>query len=143
MDLKDFITTTLTQLMEGVAACQGHARQHSGYVNPTPQKLSEQGKHLGTTATGLPIFAVDFDVAVSATAKSQTEGGGKLQVLSIAALGGGVKSADEDTHTSRIRFSIPVALPVDADSLQERKERAAKAAERQSGRINYRPTGAV
>lgn len=144
MDVKDFVASTILQIMEGVASTQEAARTLGGYVNPTAKSFVQVGgKHIGVTATGQAIYPIDFDIAVVVSGEGQTEAGAKLQVASIISIGAKGKSTDKEETTSRVKFSVSVTMPVDVDSTKEREERAARANAAIHGRTGRFSTGAI
>jgi hypothetical protein len=130
MDVTDFVASTIEQVMQAVADTQELGRELGGYVNPTAHRLvTETPRHIGLTANGQAIFAIEFDLAVTVGAETKGEGGGRLQVASLVTIGGQAGQIDKSESTSRVRFAVPVTLPVDADSTSEREERVARQAE--------------
>jgi hypothetical protein len=109
IELKDFVSETLRQIIEGVVTAQDFARERGAYV--APSILSD---HPGIAHTGGLNYAntsiVDFDAAVSASETGEEKG--KVGVL-IAVLGATVQGrSDVSSSTfSRIKFAIPVTLP--------------------------------
>lgn len=102
MDLKTFVTETLSEILEGIADAQEADEAHNinatAHGNPGGNLFSD-GRRMHTR--------VDFDVAIAA----ETAGGGKgkIQVFAIgsAEAGGEHKSS----YANRIAFSVPVRLP--------------------------------
>jgi hypothetical protein len=73
-------------------------------------------------AESVTAYAVDFDVAVVASSTMGGEGGAKLQVASLLSIGGKASGSEKDETTSRIKFSVPLMLPVDKASHQAGEE---------------------
>ena len=96
MDLKDFIQTAVTQIVDGVLAAQAAASAHHVAVNPS----ADPGPRGHGEAPRLSN--VSFDVAVTGAEGSVAQGSGKLQVASTNA-------ANE--HCTRLQFSLPIAFP--------------------------------
>lgn len=142
MDLKEFVSSTIIQVMEAVSETQGPARALGGYVNPTAQAHAKGDHLLGNTATDQAIYAIEFDVAVTVGSESGMEGGAKLHVASIISLGGKAKSGDKLESVSRVKFTVPITLPVDVASDQERTERAARLKAEQERALANRPRAA-
>jgi len=110
IELKDFISQSLIQIIDGVRVAQQHASDHKAKVVPQLQPGSGPSDALRTHPDSRPLQNIDFDVAVQASTKDQAEG--QIGIL-IATLGIGVKGSEE-TETSaisRIKFSIPLELP--------------------------------
>jgi hypothetical protein len=127
MDIKEFVSSTILQIMEAVAESQEQAVALGGYVNPTAHSMPKDGAHIGFTATGQVIYAIDFDVAVTVASESGTEAGGRLQVASIVSIGAKGKGSDKSETMSRVKFAVPVMLPIDSHSKEERDARKRKA----------------
>ena len=97
MDLKDFIQTAVTQIVDGVLAAQAAASAHRVAVNPA----GAAGPR-GHASDASRVSSVSFDVAVTSVDGSVAQGSGKLQVASTSA-------ASE--HCTRLQFSLPIAFP--------------------------------
>jgi hypothetical protein len=109
VDLKEFVSQTLTQIMEGVREAQS-ASTHGGVVSPTLNhfgKLSE----VVQTDTGHFAHMVDFDVALTVEQGSGTKGGIGL-VVGPVTLGSTGQSSAQNSSVSRVKFRVPVVLPI-------------------------------
>lgn len=118
MDLRNFIKETLIQLTQGIEDAADELNDSSAIVNP--RHFLTAG---GTTDSQVYGFLgdekdssrqvvqrIDFDVAVSVAAGTETKGGLGIMVGAIA-LGSHGKSDSTNTSQSRIRFSVPLVLP--------------------------------
>ena len=121
MELKEFITETLAQIAAGVEAAQTEVRDAGGFVNPAHRagKQEQDKSHFGSLTSGQNIFLVDFDVTVTVIEATETEGKAKLNVAGLLNLGTGGQSNASSTAINRISFKVPLAMPVDAVSLEE------------------------
>ena len=112
MDLKEFIAQALVEVVEGVLEAQNTLQENGKYINP--KLATQQGRHEAhgkvVSTDGQLVQSVDFDVAVTATTGSGTKGGIGV-VAGIFALGSQGESSAEKSALSRIKFSVPVALP--------------------------------
>jgi hypothetical protein len=126
MDLKDFVSASLLQIVQGVADSAKAISDLGGAVNPAFSP-SASGTHVGQSQDGsaAPVYAVAFDVAVIVSNTGSGEAGAKLQVASFLSIGGKASASDKHETTSRIKFSVPLQLPTDEQS----KAAAQKAAE--------------
>ncbi|MES9950068.1 MAG: hypothetical protein ABW118_14015 [Candidatus Thiodiazotropha sp.] len=121
MELKDFVKETLVQITTGVNDAQNEVRDLGGYVNPAARvfpKESDQS-HLTQIGSGQGVFMIDFDVAISVSEEGEAGGEAKLQVGSFLNLGGGGKKGSSSSTTNRIAFKVPLALPVDKESVKK------------------------
>jgi len=96
MNIKTFVSESLTQIIEGVEEAQ--QKHKSSAINPSfgrdfPERESN----------------VEFDIAVTLESGTETKGG-------IAVFGGAInlgtqgKSEKSDVTVSRIKFSVPLAF---------------------------------
>lgn len=114
MDLKEFVTATLRDVLEGIQEAK---------------KLESVGKHVSPTAIGSHEFprdsgvsnssryistAIKFDVAVTAEQNNDVNGklGMKVAVMGIGfEAGAGEKQGTRNSAVSRIQFSVPIMMP--------------------------------
>ncbi|HVQ06917.1 MAG TPA: hypothetical protein VMS43_00630 [Allosphingosinicella sp.] len=105
MELSDFITATLLEIMKGVSAASHQHRPevHGGYINPTRKSRSADFE-------ALPVRGVEFDVAVTVESSETSSKSGGIAIRVIEA----DLSADKSkrvTGESRVKFSVPVSMP--------------------------------
>jgi hypothetical protein len=106
VELHEFITMTLDQIQLGVQAAIASVRTRagSGAINPVWGSANDIGpEHLQK---------VEFNVAVTVieTLSGSLEGGIKVAGLGLSGKGSG---ESESTYISRIKFTVPVVLPVE------------------------------
>ena len=117
MELKDFVTQTLVQIAQGVAAAQGTVRSAGGFVNPTAHVAGGATRHFGhLPGNDQHVFLVDFDVGVTVNESLGTNAEAKLQVANFIKIGASANTAESQQTVNQIRFSVPIALPVDPES---------------------------
>jgi hypothetical protein len=115
MELKTFVTTALTQIVEGIVDAQKLAGEHNAYVNPGGLARSSHTSNFRKNALWDNTNAnfartVAFDVAVTVEEESHTRA--KIGVVSgLLNAGAGGGSGNKEVAYSRIRFSVPVLLP--------------------------------
>jgi hypothetical protein len=102
MELKEFISTTLTEIQEGVqkAIDTSSANKTKGAINPV----------WGTPGVK-DVQKVQFDIAVTVADKTTGSGGGGIKVVGIK-IEGAREKINETSNISRIQFSIPLIPPV-------------------------------
>jgi hypothetical protein len=117
MELKDFIAETLSQIVAGVAEAQTKVTSSGGQVSPHVRNPHEDklGALYGRTNGGNPVIFVDFDVAVTADQGTGTKGGIGV-VAGIFNLGSSGQSNENLQIANKIKFKIPVALPLQHES---------------------------
>ena len=109
IQLDDFISATLTHIVNGVIHAQRNVHMTGASVNPkAPQARATE--ELIERGTGAVIRRVDFDVAVSG---SKVKDGEAILTVVGGNTGGGTqaKAQAEKILSSRVRFGIDVALP--------------------------------
>ena len=127
MDIKEFIKTTLSQIVEGVAEAQSTVAPLGGIVSPAMASgITEHTQFLGLSEGGSLVFAIDFDVAVTVNAAEGTKAGAKLEVMSLVNLGAGGESSKSSQSMSRVKFRVPLALPVDSATKAAQADRIEK-----------------
>ena len=110
MDLKTFVATSLTQILDGIRAAQktpgGENVAAEGYI-------SGQGNLMSGGTSGF-FTLVEFDVLVLAESK---DGQPEVRVADIE-----ISSKGERTqqNSSRVKFSVHVRLPKGGANLGER-----------------------
>lgn len=113
MNLKEFITETIVGIAEAVGDAAKRLDETTAIVNPSLQSTTGVTGTCGSVeiqGTLRPVHLIEFDVAVHAAKGKSTEGGIGIVVASIG-LGTKGKSQSSDSSESRIKFSVPVALP--------------------------------
>jgi hypothetical protein len=110
MNIKEFIAETLVQITMGVIEAQNNLKDTGALVNPelNPGQLRWG---VGHTLGGELVGAVDFDMAVNATEGTETKGGIGV-VAGILSLGSAGKSDASTGSATRIKFSVPIRLPI-------------------------------
>ncbi len=123
MELKTFVTNTLTQIIEGVKEAIAIVGEDdgSGCINPE-----------GTKDLSNRVISFDVGVTVEEIQGSTKDGtreiGGKIQIAQIFSIGHKRNtSTTEETHDKnqsvcRIQFEVPIRLPATLDAKKSRLE---------------------
>lgn len=120
MELKDFVSASLTQIIEGVVAAQQAAARHGAFINPQDLNASTtlgatkvSGARFARMPAGGPydneVQIIQFDVAVTVIETSDRKG--EVGVKSIFAIGGSRESGSSSESASRIKFNVPIIFP--------------------------------
>jgi len=124
VDLKDFVSSSLTQIIEGVGDAQKRAAASGAWISPVGKNIPHrEGARKIETPNGVGYLEdVHFDVAITVSDQQQAGGGAGIQIFG-AKLGadGNVKYQNE--AVSRIQFTIPVVWPGDVRPELEEKLR--------------------
>lgn len=112
MELKEFVSNSIVQIIEGVKEAQDKAGQFGAIVNPTNLFLySGQTGTAGQTLEDNNVSRlVEFDIAVTSVEGEKTKGGlgVVVGVLSAGTMG---QSEAQNSSVSRIKFSVPILFP--------------------------------
>jgi hypothetical protein len=113
MELKEFVTQTLIQIIGGVKDAQELAAKERASINSERLYLESTGhiKYLDHVVSPI-VTKIDFDVAVTTSEESKAQGGGVITIAAIAGIGSKLEAGSKDSTVCRIQFSVPVALPV-------------------------------
>jgi hypothetical protein len=116
MELKQFITTTLNDIFDGVAEAQKHAKETGGSINP----CSNSEHYSDVDGYWFPVKDVDFDIAVTINEEGKVAGGGGV-FTGVITVGTKAESNQTNNQSSRIKFSVPVRFSVDKTVLKKRE----------------------
>jgi hypothetical protein len=117
MELRDFVSETLRQIVEGVVAVTPRAEELGAFIDPADNPVANQGK-VYAPSVEVPgqgtrrrfIQVIEFDVGIVVTRESHAKGG--VGVLTVVSVGGSKESGASQETTSRVKFAIPIALPL-------------------------------
>ena len=112
MELKDFVSETLKQIIEGVDDAQSFAKEKGASINPELYLNTSIASSTGQlkTVDGKNVSTIEFDVAVTATEGKGTKGGIGI-VAGAINLGSTGQTNHEKVSVSNIKFSVPLSLP--------------------------------
>jgi hypothetical protein len=110
MEIRDFISNALTQLIDGISNAQEYAQSKGAIINPTDKFMSDFDKMSRTQQDQKLVHIVEFDVAVTVSENKQLTGGIGLIVPEMS-IGYRGTIDNQKNAVSRIQFSIPVILP--------------------------------
>ncbi|MBK9387290.1 MAG: hypothetical protein IPN34_20940 [Planctomycetes bacterium] len=116
MELQEFVRTTIAQIVNGVMDAQKDLHETRAVVAPEFRMYDgtqgqENRMRIRQSEGWLLVHEVEFDVAVSASEKTTTGGAARLQILEVLSIGGNKGRAQQAETVSRVRFTVPVALP--------------------------------
>src|SRR5690242_1397191 len=122
MELQQFVTESLNQILKGVSDAQGANNYNGIEINPNLAHYIDRSRQdwvgkdhklpndVLITAQGQVVVMVHFDVAVTATEGSGRKGGIGVFVGAIG-LGSQGQSDKSNVSATKIQFKVPVALP--------------------------------
>lgn len=105
MNLSDFVSDTLVEIMTGVVSAQKRWGEggEKGHINPLWGGYTDGAKS---------IREVNFDVAVTVSDSESGDAKGGIKVLGIGEIGATTKGETVNSRVSRIAFSVPIAPPI-------------------------------
>lgn len=118
MELQDFIKNTIVQIARGIESAAVELKNSKALVNP--RNVNTAGVkaeyiygYLDTKKQFWKVVQkIDFDVAVTAEKTKESKGGMGISVGSIN-VGTQGRSENVGSTVSRIRFSVPMVLPME------------------------------
>lgn len=117
MDLKTFVSEALIEITEGASEAQEEIFEMGGAVNPMVRSKNaneDNSKLHGFTGAEHSVFIVDFDVAVTLEETEDVKGGIRFAVSNMG-FGTEAGSTTGNTEANRVRFQIPLMLPMGDD----------------------------
>lgn len=108
MELKEFIKTAITDITEAVGELQEELKNGT-IVNPS-LRYGEHGKTVLVDNDVRMMERLNFDIAVTATDKSEVNGKAKVGI-SVFGAKIGTENTEKTENVSRLSFSIPILLP--------------------------------
>jgi hypothetical protein len=113
MQLQEFVSGALIQIVDGIRDAQGIGAKSGAIV--APHEVFGDTKDLIHTEHGRPIHKVTFDVAVTSEEGKSSKGGIGVVVATIG-FGTQGQADSRNTSVSRLNFSVPIVYPVQGDS---------------------------
>ena len=110
MNLDDFVSETLKQIIKGVVAAQEFGDSHNAKVNPITARFhsSTEGQAF-CQETGVPLQHVAFEEQTSSGEESTI---GSISVSPVSA------NTTQNSSVSRIKFDVPVLLPTTGEQVE-------------------------
>ena len=99
MDLKEFVSQTIIQIIDGIKLAQ---EEYPENACPEMVKFHTQSP---------VINQVDFDVAIYASDDKETGAKAGIKVMSFISASGESKSNSSTGSSSRIKFQVPIRYP--------------------------------
>lgn len=110
MELQEFITTALTEIVAGVAKASDLAGEHGGKVGSMKLYGHVKDNKVMTDEDERPVTTVEFDIALAEASSKDTKGGIGVYLGAVGLGSQGASHGEESTH-SRIKFTVPIVLP--------------------------------
>ena len=115
MNLKEFITTTLVEIAEGLRDAQSKFAELGGTVNPRGLTDPFQKNIYSFTSPdamhrNFKLSNVEFDIALTASNEAENKGGIGVFLGSFG-VGANTKEVGGQSSVNKIKFSVPVEFP--------------------------------
>lgn len=109
MELKTFIKSAITQIVESVEELNNEIQIENVYINPCSH-YKDFDKTIVKGEYFYNLSEINFDLTVSAA--DNAEKGAKVGVVaSVVGLGASTKAGTQNSSVSKLQFTIPVMLP--------------------------------
>ena len=114
MQLKDFITGTISQIVDSVFELQEQYKDKDVIINPDTTLISEGEYTLPPNATECPkpnriIQFLEMDIALSVTENNNVKS--NVGVATIIKAGVASHIDNKNSNISNVKFNIPIGLP--------------------------------
>lgn len=110
MQLDDFVSQTLKQIIDGVSAAQKYGKTKNTNINPSSARMDGKASNYTVCIeTGMPLQDIEFDIAVSVGESNQTGGDGES--IGEIAVTSANQVTNQSSSVSRIKFKVPILLP--------------------------------
>jgi len=112
MNIEEFVSESLVQIIKGVMKAQEELKGTKAFINPALRSFPS-AESVGTAEGHADkiVRNVEFDVAVSVAEGKGTKGGIGIMV-GVMGIGSQGQSQSSTGSESRIKFKIPIILPV-------------------------------
>lgn len=109
VELQQFISETLVQIVAGVKDAQTQVEELGGMVHPSIWQDDPTGEYAGKIQIS-KLREVNFDVAVT-TSETAGKKGGLGVFVGAVGIGAQAEGASTNSAISRIQFSVLLGLP--------------------------------
>jgi len=125
MELKEFISQTLVQIVEGIKDADQLLEKMDAAINPhffhlKPPGSSVHGEIDESCTYQRVVQLIEFDIAVSTGKIEDAQATLGIMVVSAGAKGE-VHAEKSNSSVSRIQFAIPMVLPASAKNMTPKK----------------------
>jgi len=110
MELQEFITSALTQIVAGVAEASKITKKHGGKAGSMKLYGYVKDNKIMTDEDERPVTTVEFDIALAEGNSKDPKGGIGVYLGAVGLGSKGASHGESSTH-SRIKFTVPVILP--------------------------------
>ncbi len=107
MQLKDFITSAITDIADAIIEADEAIKEKGGLVNPGIDYAD-----IGGSKYSAPSTKLDFDIAISAKNTGKASTGVRAKIFVVEASLGGEGTLVRE-NVSRLSFSVDVVFPHD------------------------------
>lgn len=111
MNLQEFIKTALTDIVAGVAQASEAASAYGASVGSMKLYGFTKENKILTDESDRPVATVEFDIALAESSSKDTKGGIGVYLGAVGLGSQGASHGEASTH-SRIKFAVPVILPM-------------------------------
>lgn len=109
MELKDFVSKTLIDIITGVKDAQVLAKEYGASINPANTGILSASKAIMAKDNDNITFLQRVDFSLSLQEYSSIDG--KIGIGVVIKTGG----KQQNTTENKVSFSVPIALPTDVD----------------------------
>jgi hypothetical protein len=108
MDIKDFVESTLVQIVNGVNNANEKLKDTGAIISSKNVRPFGNDTTYNTDTCNL-VNLIEFDIAVTVNEKDTANGGIGLKIAGLS-IGGGVQNENANQSVNKIKFSIPLTF---------------------------------
>jgi hypothetical protein len=110
MEIKEFVSTVIVSLVQGVEDAQIKLQESEAVVNPLGVSSS-----IAILNNRIPpcLTNIEFEVAVEVKDSEDIGGGIGVKIAGVFNSSVTAKKGRLESHVSKLRFSVPILLPPD------------------------------
>ena len=114
MKLKDFVSNSISEIIDGIADAQNKTESSGAIINPRGKAINSEsisGFIEDDERQRTPIVKLKYNVVVEAD-DSESDKAGISVVGGIFGIGGAIENKNANRLTNSIAFSIPILFPI-------------------------------
>lgn len=117
MELKEFVSKAITDIVSGLVEAQESIKDLGATINPIGIKSA--GETVGDSyyENEVQVQRIEFDVVVTSVKDSEAKGG--IGVVGVVNLGASRATNDSMTNATSLKFSVPIVFPANLPKVYE------------------------
>jgi len=116
MKLKDFVSNSISEIIDGITAAQTKTKDSGAIINPRGKVINSESESIAgfiqdNESKRTPIVELKYNVVVEAD-DSESDKAGISVVGGFFGFGGAIENKNANRSTNSITFSVPILFPI-------------------------------